>query len=84
MLKLLKIALILSLLNSCAIAPPDVFICSELGEDGGYCKMTISPESKVVRGEEWRALRDGALILPFKSWEEIKIYILKTESRAAK
>jgi hypothetical protein len=83
--KLLSLLLIISLnlLFSCA-TPPDVVVCVELRPSKGWCTKTISSESFYVddktlyEGKTWWDMRPDMILVPTKSWVEMKTFVIKT------
>ncbi len=65
------------LLYSCAQPIPDVWVCSELDKDSGYCTKTISEEEGTIEGANWHNVKKTALVMPYESWKQIKTYILQ-------
>lgn len=70
------IILSILILTSCAHNIPDEPVCLEVKPNTGYCTFTISPKFYFVRDEEWRKLKSESLVMPIKSWKEIKTFIL--------
>lgn len=90
--KLLLIGFVssLSLLTSCAIAPPDEPICIELDIARGWCTNTISgkeffidelhkysPTGDKKDAKSWWELRPYMIHVPASTWVEIKTFIIK-------
>lgn len=75
-LYIILIILFVLSLSSCAHKIPDEPICLELNGDKGYCTYTIRAESYYLLGQEWQNQKRDSLILPVKSWVEIKKFIL--------
>lgn len=76
-----KSAVICLALTACA-TPPDVPICVDL-DTQGYCIWTISnheqyvDETNLLLGEPWSKVKSTSLLVPSKSWAQIKEFILK-------
>lgn len=65
------------LISSCAVNPPDIFVCADLDQSTGYCAKTISDEQKEVTGEEWQDFKSTSLKMSASDWSQLKAYILK-------
>ncbi len=84
MLLLIAFALLLALLlNSCALAPPDVPVCTEITMTKGWCTNTISDtefyidNERLFNGKSWWELRPTMIQVPVDSWVAMKAYIIK-------
>jgi hypothetical protein len=72
-----------SLINGCAIAPPDVPLCAEISPSKGYCIFTMSNREYVIDdentldGKTWWDLRPTMIYMPSDSWAEVKSFIIK-------
>ena len=83
--KLLSLLLIslLSLLTSCA-TPPNVAVCVEINPSKGWCTKTVSGEGFYVDdktpylGQTWWEMRPDMVLVPTKSWEGIKAFVIKS------
>lgn len=77
------LGLLLSSLTSCAVAPPDVPLCAELGPTKGICINTISSKEKIIdeqnkhNDQTWWQMRPYMILMPIDSWVEIKRFIIK-------
>lgn len=73
----------LILLNSCAVTPPDIFLCTEIHPNKGFCVRTISSKEfeitkdKKYKGKSWWELRPTMIYMPSESWVDIKKFIIK-------
>lgn len=89
--------LLSSLLSGCAIAPPDVPICTELDINRGWCTNTISGKEFYIdethpwspSGEKkdlmtWWELRPTFVMVPYPSWVELKAFIIKICKQSGK
>jgi hypothetical protein len=71
------------LLQSCA-SVPDVYVCTQLDINRGWCTKTISDEEFIVERAEgsplklsWWAMRNQMIMLPPESWAKIKAFVIK-------
>ena len=71
------------LLQSCA-SVPDVYVCTQLDINRGWCTKTISDEEFIVEkaGESplkksWWEMKNHMIMLPPESWAQIKSFIIK-------
>ena len=78
------LGILLSLqISGCAIAPPDVPLCTELSPTKGFCVNTISSkeyeitDTKKLDGKTWWEIRPFMINMPISSWVEIKKFIIK-------
>lgn len=44
---------LVGLLSSCALVPPDVEVCADLVGGGAFCRTTISEREREIPVEEW-------------------------------
>lgn len=65
------------LLYSCAQPIPDVWVCSEISAQEGFCTKTISEQEGSIYGKDWEKIKLTSLVMPYESWKEIKTYILQ-------
>lgn len=80
MKKNLLISLITSLglmLSSCAHKIPNEPVCLEINQNKGYCTYTLSDKHYYLFDQDWINMKSNSLIMPIKSWAEIKKFILK-------
>ena len=62
---------------------PNLPICAEVSLAKGICTYTVTGKNIVIdddnlyEGETWFSLRNKALIIPAKSWAQIKAYLIK-------
>jgi hypothetical protein len=83
------VLLFCSLLVSCANVP-NVPVCFELDITRGYCINTLSQEgfyvdeTNLLDGKTWFENRISMVMMPAKSWGELKSYILKNCKRTGK
>lgn len=77
-------------LSACAVAPPDVPVCTELAINRGFCVNSISNKEFEINDEQlyspngdtayrmsWWEMRPYMIMLPYQSWVEIKKFIVK-------
>jgi hypothetical protein len=81
--------LLSGLLSSCAVAPPDVPICTELSMTRGFCTYTVSDKDFYIDEthpfsfydneppQTWWDLRPTFVLVPAPSWAKIKAFTIK-------
>lgn len=68
---------------SCAVSPPDVPLCVEIGPGIGNCVKIVSGESFDVDdahpfdGKTWWEARPSMIQLPAGSWAKLKAFIIE-------
>jgi hypothetical protein len=69
-------------LSGCSTIP-DTIICAEISLSKGICRYTISDktitidDNNLYEDETWFSMRNKALMVPAKSWAEIKSWMIK-------
>lgn len=83
------VLLFCSLFVGCS-SVPNIPVCFELDITRGYCINTLDQEgfyvdeTHLLNGKTWFENRIGMVMLPAKSWAELKSYILKNCERTGK
>ena len=69
---------------------PNVPVCFELDISRGYCVNTVDQEgfyvddSKKLYEKTWWELRPSMVMVPYQSWEDIKLYFAKNCKKTEK
>lgn len=91
----LSLSLLISLLSACATLP-DVMVCTELSPVKGFCTKTIADEDVIIDEQHpyafepgdkpmtWWEMRPFMVLVPFRSWEAFKEYVIKRCKRDPK
>jgi hypothetical protein len=80
---LLLFAILLNILLSGCITPPDIPACFELSISEAYCTYTVSDkdfywnETTKYKNKTYFEQRPANIILPQQSWAELKAFIIK-------
>ena len=87
---MLLISLLILNLSSCAIKPPDIWVCAELYPDEGICRKSLSDvkirvtETNKLDNKTWWEMKPSFLMLPPESWTEIKTFVNKVCKKYSK
>ena len=74
----------LGLISSCSTTPPNIMLCKEISMSKGWCTTVISGEEQFVdennllNGRSWWDQRQEMIQMPYKSWVDLKSYVIKS------
>lgn len=58
---------------ACTTAPPDFMACADL-LDHGHCATYVTKKKSDLFGDDWKKVRDGAVLLPQEQFVKLKTW----------